>query len=421
MIKEITIESFKAISSRTAVPLCEFNVVIGRNGSGKSSIIEAIEWLSDCVSFGAAYSTKQFRRIDDVIYAGHKHFDITVAYDPKDLSVGNEVNYYICVNSDNGIPNISKESLIYKQGSNSLERIKTEKDIREYALSLKGEISKQERELLRKRAQGDKLNNPLESILYALDKLEAQQLSASNNQDETLIKIIDPKVDRGGMLLRDFLERAVFLALNPKSIGDFSDIMPDITSKKLLDKQGLNLARLLSELDRESLDILIEKVAFITGRTSGCNIHEPQGPADRRYFELTEDIGGVSISIPGWMLSEGTRRITAILALLLHETPPTLLCIEEIENGLDPWTIKFVLEELSAAAIAGTQIIVTTHSPYLLNHVSLENILFVDRQNETISISSGDKMPTLSKICEHMGTGDMYVSRYLHDASKEKA
>lgn len=419
MINEITIESFKAISSPTTIPLRDFNVVIGRNSSGKSSIIESLEWLSDCITLGASMATKQFRRIDDIVYSGSDSFDISLSFNPNDLSVGSKVVYSISVAKSDGLPKILKEYLAYQNGSQISDRIKTIENNREYSLSLKGEISKEDRNLIRKRAKGDNQAKPLESILYLLDTLEAQQFSVSNNPDETVLKIIDPKVDRGGMLLKDFLERSVFLSLNPKSIGDFSDVLADSVGKKLLDKQGWQVARLLSELDEESLSILIEKIAFITGRTTGCEVHQPQGPADRRFFEFIEKIEDSTNKIPGWVLSEGTRRVTAILALLLHETPPPLICIEEIENGLDPWTIKFLLEELAAASLSGVQIIVTTHSPYLLNHISIDNVIFVNRQqNGVVKVMSGQNTSLLSEVCEHMGVGDIYTSRYLHEASE---
>jgi predicted ATPase len=85
------------------------------------------------------------------------------------------------------------------------------------------------------------------------------------------------------------------------------------------------------------------------------------------------------------MLSEGTRRITAILALLVREPAPSLLCIEEVENGLDPWTILRVLQELQSASDHSVQVVLTSHSPWLLDHVPLQSVLLVSRvEGETI-------------------------------------
>jgi predicted ATPase len=93
--------------------------------------------------------------------------------------------------------------------------------------------------------------------------------------------------------------------------------------------------------------------------------------------------GSSLFDIPSWMLSEGTRRITAIFALLVHDPPPSLLCIEEVENGLDPWTVLKVLDALRAAVDAGTQVIVTSHSPWLIDHVDIQDILYVERVKGT--------------------------------------
>ncbi len=95
--------------------------------------------------------------------------------------------------------------------------------------------------------------------------------------------------------------------------------------------------------------------------------------------------GRKNIRIPAWILSEGTRRITAIVSLLQHRPPPTFLCIEEIENGLDPWTVVAVLKELQSASDQGIQVTVTTHSPWLLDHVQTADIIHVERQEgETV-------------------------------------
>mgnify|MGYP003585630186 CR=1 FL=1 len=419
MLKSLTIQSFKAISSPVTIPLGAFNVIIGRNGSGKSSAIEALSWLGECISSGAADATRPFHRIDDLIYGGREGFNLSLAFDPHDFSVGSLVEFGLDVTKRDGRPLISSEFLRYCSGDIKTDRITTGAEGRRYELSLTGQIPQKERDLIRKRAKGNKADQPLENILYLLDNLEAQQFAATSNDNELLLKLVDPKADRGGTLLRDTLERLVTLHLSPKAIGSFSDPVSEATSKKLLDEQGLGVARLLSDLDEETRTILIEKVSFVTGRTQGCQVHEPNGPADRRYFGFNETIAGSPSDIPSWMLSEGTRRITAILALLLHDNPPPILCIEEIENGLDPWTIQFLLEELSAASLSGTQVIITTHSPYLLNLIPIENILLVDRSDEKVSFIPGSKIKGLSHIFDHMGAGDMYTARYLHDKSRE--
>ncbi|MEN8218162.1 MAG: AAA family ATPase [Pseudomonadota bacterium] len=94
------------------------------------------------------------------------------------------------------------------------------------------------------------------------------------------------------------------------------------------------------------------------------------------YLQLTER----ECKIAGWLLSTGTLRIVALLALLRHPKPPPLIVIEEIENGLDLRTIYLIVEEIRKVVESGkSQIIVTTHSPYFLDLLRLEHIVLVER------------------------------------------
>src|SRR5262249_47620745 len=70
--------------------------------------------------------------------------------------------------------------------------------------------------------------------------------------------------------------------------------------------------------------------------------------------------------IPASRLSDGTLRWLALLAILLHPTPPPLVCIEEPELGLHPDLIN-TLAELLRDASQRMQLIVTTHSSQLVD------------------------------------------------------
>lgn len=94
------------------------------------------------------------------------------------------------------------------------------------------------------------------------------------------------------------------------------------------------------------------------------------------YLQLTEG----SFKVPGWLLSTGTLRIVALLAVLRHPEPPPLICIEELENGLDPRTIHLIVEEIrDAVQRRGIQVIITTHSPYLLDLLPLSSLILCER------------------------------------------
>lgn len=71
-------------------------------------------------------------------------------------------------------------------------------------------------------------------------------------------------------------------------------------------------------------------------------------------------------SIPATRLSDGTLRYLCLLAILLHPTPPPLICLEEPELGLHPDAIVAVGRLIKEASLR-TQLIVTTHSMILLD------------------------------------------------------
>ncbi len=95
------------------------------------------------------------------------------------------------------------------------------------------------------------------------------------------------------------------------------------------------------------------------------------------HLKLREE----AYEVPGWLLSTGLLRVVALLAVLRHPQPPPLLVVEEVENGLDPRTLHLLVEEIRATIASGTtQVILTTHSPYLLDLLDLSQIVVVERE-----------------------------------------
>ena len=70
--------------------------------------------------------------------------------------------------------------------------------------------------------------------------------------------------------------------------------------------------------------------------------------------------------IPAARLSDGTLRYLSLLTVLLDPEPPPLIGIEEPELGLHP-DVVFGLAPLLVEASERTQLIVTTHSPTLID------------------------------------------------------
>jgi predicted ATPase len=88
--------------------------------------------------------------------------------------------------------------------------------------------------------------------------------------------------------------------------------------------------------------------------------------------------------VPSKFGSDGTLKMLAYLTLLYDPEPPRFIGIEEPENFLHPRLLPELAEECQAAA-ARSQLLVTSHSPFLLNAMQPEEVrvLYRDEQGFT--------------------------------------
>ncbi len=227
-----------------------------------------------------------------------------------------------------------------------------------------------------------------------------------------------PKLADGESLLKRFapetFERWHFLMLNPETMGQS---MPQGLAKSevRLAKDGSNIAEYLHEfltLDKAAYGELVDAIRCVLPYAKDLQPVLATELGRAFYLRLSEQ----NFDVPGWLLSTGTLRIVALLACLRHPKPPPLLVVEEIENGLDPRTLNLLVEEIRTAAAAGTtQVIVTTHSPYLLDLLDLSHIVIVERRDgETVFRRPDEK--GLAKWSESFSPGRLYTMGRLTES-----
>lgn len=91
--------------------------------------------------------------------------------------------------------------------------------------------------------------------------------------------------------------------------------------------------------------------------------------------------------IPAADISDGTLRILGFLTALYQENTPSIICFEEIENGIHPWLLHKMVELLKIVSTEGitgnpVQVLITTHSPVLLNYVEPHQVRAVELDKE---------------------------------------
>jgi hypothetical protein len=112
-------------------------------------------------------------------------------------------------------------------------------------------------------------------------------------------------------------------------------------------------------------------------------------------------------------VNDGLLRMLAILAELCSGS--RFLLFDEIENGINPELIQFLVQQLVAAQ---QQVLVTTHSPMVLNYLNDEiaktsvMYLYKLKDGQTRSIPFFDIPSVLEKL-EVMGPGEAFVDTKL--------
>jgi predicted ATPase len=79
-------------------------------------------------------------------------------------------------------------------------------------------------------------------------------------------------------------------------------------------------------------------------------------------------------------LSDGIIRLLCWGAICVHPKPPTLLCIDEPDQGVHPRTLPFLAGLLKKTA-SRTQILLATHSSYFLTQFDLSNIAVMRKES----------------------------------------
>lgn len=205
-------------------------------------------------------------------------------------------------------------------------------------------------------------------------------------------------VHRTGVAIHDanVLERAIRRGLtgvqyyrwDPKMMA--LPVAPDTSRRFRMESSGFGLALLLDDIlgfDRHRFDQLETRFRSIFPQVLSLKLIPELGfraPSDSTqripmlqqsdgkglYFQL--DTGLVSAG----QVSDGLLLILAYVTLLHAPEPPRVILVEEPENGIHPKRLQDVLNILRQLVGDGaeTQVVLTTHSPYVLDMFRPEEV-----------------------------------------------
>lgn len=372
-LQSVRVRNFKAIADSQTVRFGPLTVFIGHNGSGKSSLIEALETYQAIVADGLDVAMQRWLGIEHVRHLGaeaRKRAGKALNAIAFDLSIGaslrKSTRIEMTVNNDAAANRmfIAHEKSQHANGwliEKSIERVEGAhepgRSILSSALKEHGKVAAHVRGWQFLTLQPERMGLPM------------------------------PQQRTGG---------GVRLARDGGNIADY-----------LLDIQ---------RLDAGALEGIVRTMAYVLPYARDLQPALTSELERKAYLQLTES----NFKVPGWMLSTGTLRVLALLAVLRHPKPPPLIVIEEIENGLDPRSIHLLVEEIRNAVLNGvTQVVLTTHSPYLLDLLKLDQLVLVARDGKgepRFHRPSGDAK--LAEWVKEFAPGRLYTMGSLHEAAQ---
>jgi predicted ATPase len=111
-------------------------------------------------------------------------------------------------------------------------------------------------------------------------------------------------------------------------------------------------------------------------------------------------------------LSDGTLRFIALATALGQPDPPATILLDEPELGLHPYALE-VLGALIASTAYRTQLIVSTQSPALLNHVEPEDVVVVERTPDGASTFGRLQREALADWLEDYSLAELWLKNVL--------
>lgn len=349
-LTRIQAQGFRSLAD-VEVALRPLTVLVGPNGSGKTNVLNVLRFLTTMFRYDLDAALDRWRGFDHVLRQVDGGSQIVL-----------EVEGQITKHASAKAPDTYHLELRRHRRLNALITRTEDFSFKRYQgpgrrITVSGNtvmISEGDKEVLRRRLA-----------------------SSSTTGLATLPKLAD---DEGGLGIRDFasfLTQILVLEPNVERARE-----PARARGNALDDDAANLADALLRLSgyEDAWRALTEDVRACLPGLVELQTKPIGGAAREVSVRLVER--GLTEPVELADASFGTVRLLALLAVLHDPKPPPFVAIEELDHGLHPWALDVLVDRLRAAS-ERTQLLVTTHSPTLVNRLSPDELVVCDRNPQT--------------------------------------
>jgi predicted ATPase len=378
MLKRIKIQGYKSLVD-VEVHLQPLTVLFGPNASGKSNFLDALQLLS---KFATSEKVKDafnppYRGTPlESFTFGPDGIQGLIARDRVSFSIEGDIELsQATIDYVNAIFQTNTTNAQDERQINVADEKKDAKAITD--ISIINEKHLQYRLVAEMLPKSGILRIASESLTVLNTKgQEIQGMASENPSDSSFLST--PAYRYHSMLpyltaLREELSSWFFFYLEPRERMRIPTTVKEVRHIGLMGDElaaFLNTLRALDEPQFRAVEKALHTVVpAFTSIDIGVN----------SFGEVELKLMQGQTPIPARVLSEGTLRILGLLALGGAKEPPSLLGFEEPENGVHPDRLDLIALLLKNLADNGTQVIVTTHSPTLLDLIPIES-LYLSRQ-----------------------------------------
>lgn len=357
-IESLRVENYRALRKVELDRLTPMTVLLGPNGSGKSTIFDVFNFLSECFQFGLRHAWDRRGRGKELKTRGA---DGPLVFDLKYReSPGTPViTYHLAIDEGARGPEVIEEFLQWKRGSHG-RPFRFLEFARGEGSAISGEM-------------------PDEDDTRVPQKLRSPDLIAVS----TLGQFSDhPRV----AALREFITDWYVSYLSI----DSTRTQPEAGPQERLSKGGENLPNVVQYLKERHPDRLEQIFSVLRERIPRLERVEAEPMPDGRLLLQIKD-APFEQPVLSKFASDGTMKMLSYLTVLYDPEPPRFIGIEEPENFLHPRLLPELAEECRAAS-EHSQLLITSHSPFLLNAMRPEEVrvLYRDEQGFTQALRACD-------------------------------